>query len=70
MMKLLTLLSTTAFATASQLLNDAPPISSHRELSGDVISYDDDFWAYNVDLDVSAQTVWTDYNFLPTKCMV
>lgn len=75
MMKLLSLLTTTALTTATQLhtemIKDMEPLppSLHRELSGD-ISYDDDFWNYNKDVDVSSQTIWTDYNYLPTKCMV
>ncbi|KAL3798998.1 hypothetical protein HJC23_005137 [Cyclotella cryptica] len=78
-MKLFTLLSTTAVTSAartgssgsSSTIDKLPPAAPfHRELSGDVISYDDDFWAYNADVDVSSQTIWTNYNFKPNKCMV
>lgn len=75
MMKLLTLLST-ALITATQAgdalnaLEQPYASSSHRQLSGDAITYDDDFWAYNLDADVNAQTIWTDYNFVATKCIV
>ena len=76
MMKLLTLLTTTAFTTATRLTGGQLEMleqpffaASHRELSGDM-TYDDDFWNYNKDVDVSSQTIWTDYNYLPTKCMI
>lgn len=41
-----------------------------RELegSGDGISFDDDFWAY--DADQSIDVAWTDYSLKPVKCMI
>jgi hypothetical protein len=78
-MKTLTLLTTLTGAASSRIAFpntqlDAPSTNNaHRErhLSGDAISYDDDFWAYNADnVDVSSQTIWTDYSFMPVKCMV
>jgi hypothetical protein len=43
----------------------------HRLLSGsgDMISYDDDFWAYNAN-GVSEDIVWSDYNLKASKCMI
>jgi len=35
--------------------------------SGDAVSFDDDFWAYN---DGSMQTYWDDYSIKPLKCMI
>jgi hypothetical protein len=81
-MKALYLLTTLTSATARipfqdvdaqqpmMTINNAGEPQSHRQLSGDAISYDDDFWAYNVDVDVTSQTVWTDYSFMPVKCML
>jgi hypothetical protein len=42
----------------------------HRDLegSGDGISFDDDFWAYNADQ--SMDVAWTDYSLKPVKCMI
>jgi hypothetical protein len=42
----------------------------HRDLegSGDGISFDDDFWAY--DADKSMDVAWTDYSLKPVKCMI
>ena len=72
MMKFLSILAATAATTQATKLGtfDEPSTNAHRELSGDVISFDDDFWSYNTDVDVSKQTIWTDYSFKPTKCMV
>ena len=42
-----------------------------RELeggSGDGISFDDDFWAY--DADQSMDVAWTEYSLKPVKCMI
>lgn len=78
-MKLFTIVSAATAASAalagssggSSIIDKLTPNAPfHRELSGDVISYDDDFWAYNVDVDVTTQTIWTNYNFKPSKCMV
>ena len=35
--------------------------------SGDMVSFDDDFWNYN---DGSMDTYWDDYSIKPLKCMI
>ena len=65
--------ATTATASASRFrLDNLRDVEmkqqSHRALSGSEDTYDDDFWAYNVD--GTYDTVWSDYNLVPKKCMV
>ena len=69
-MKLLILLLTAVLSTASRIGDAVSPKTAHRELSGDQISFDDDFWAYNTNTDVTSQTIWTDYSFMPLTCMI
>jgi len=35
--------------------------------SGDVMSFDDDFWSYDQG---SMDTYWADYAIMPKKCMI
>ena len=35
--------------------------------SGDMMSFDDDFWSYDVG---SMETYWADYSMMPKKCMI
>lgn len=35
--------------------------------SGDVMSFDDDFWSYDQG---SMDTYWADYSIMPKKCMI
>jgi hypothetical protein len=36
--------------------------------SGDMVSFDDEFWAYAQDQ--SSTVVWSDYSLIPKSCMI
>lgn len=62
-----------ALTTASAVTGESTGLrykdQIERELSGsgDMISFDDDFWAYD---DGSMETYWDDYSIKPLKCMI